>query len=272
MSTNRRLCYSVVILASGCLVSSCARYKPKSYVPPSLLKNQYLADVTSKTLLHDYNAMPAPTPTPDTSDAAAKRQAKVDRRNQILIELIALIDQNYSDFEDGYYGSDAAVNFGGDVVNLGLTGVSSVTGTAHLKSVLSAIATGTTGIKTSYLKNFFDQQTRSAVVQKMRAGRATQLALIQDQDHTKAPVVCPAAGCPTAPCPATGCPTAAGATAPTTYTVAPYSLESGLSDVEKYYQEGTLIGALQAIATSAGDDQTKAATKQKANSTAQQLF
>jgi len=187
------------------LVSSCTMYRPKPYIPPNIYRSQYLTDVTSPTLLATYNAMP--------QDTDAQKQTKVARRNQILQELIALIDQNYAVFESKYYGSDASVNFAGDVVNLGLTGVSSVTGTAHLKSVLSAIATGTTGIKTSYEKNFFDQQTRSAVVQKMRAGRATQLALIQDQNHMKAPVVCPVAGCPDV----------GGVT------VTPYSLETGLT-------------------------------------------
>ena len=170
MAANRRLCSSVVMLVACCLLSSCARYKPKYYVPPSLFKSQYLSDVSSPTLLTDYNALPVVT--------ATDIQFKVNRRNRILMELIALIDQNYSGFEDRYYGSDATINFAGDVANLGLTGVSSVTGTAHLKSVLSAIATGTTGIKTSYEKNFFDQQTRSAVVQQMRAGRATQLTVL----------------------------------------------------------------------------------------------
>ncbi len=115
-------------------------YKPKAYIPKNDFQTQYLKDVSKSTLLADYNAMP--------QDSPANVQAKTMRRNQILQELIALIDANYSLFEDKYYGSDAGVNFAGDVVNLGLTGVSSVTGTAHLKAVLSAIATGTTGIKT----------------------------------------------------------------------------------------------------------------------------
>lgn len=246
MITTRSVLLS---LTTACFfVSSCTMYRPKPYIPPSTYKNQYLADVTSPMLLQTYNAMP------QRSDA--EKQAKVARRNQILQELIFLIDQNYSVFESKYYGSDASVNFAGDVVNLGLTGVSSVTGTAHLKSVLSAIATGTTGIKTSYEKNFYDQQTRSAVVQKMRAGRATQLALIQDQNHMKAPVVCPAAGCPAI----------AGVA------VTPYSLETGMSDIDTYFEAGTVIGALQAIATSAGQDQGAAQSKQKINSIAQQLF
>jgi hypothetical protein len=146
------------------------------------------------------------------------------------------------------------VNFGVDVVNLGLTGVTSVTGTANLKGVLSAIATGTTGIKTSYEKDSFDQQTRSAVVQKMRASRASQLAAMQDPDHMKAPVVCATGGCKQE----------VTATADTPkHTEAPYSLQTGLSDIEQYYQAGTIIGALQAIAASAGDTQTNATTKQK---------
>jgi hypothetical protein len=263
MSTNHRLCNYVFVLTVCLLLSSCAIYKPKPYIPPSVLKNQYLADVTSPTLLKDYNDL---TKWPQGTDA--ERQAKVARRNQILQELIALINQNYSIFEDKYYGSDASVSFGGDVANLGLTGVASVTGTAHLKSILSAIATGTTGIKTSYEKNFFDQQTRAAVVQKMRAGRASQLALIQDQNHMKAPVICD-------PDPDKGCPmvTVTGADGkPAQAAVAPYSLETGLSDVEQYYQAGTIIGALQAIATSAGVDQSNATTKQNTNSTTQQLF
>jgi hypothetical protein len=174
---------------------------------------------------------------PESNDT--EKQKKVARRNQILQELIILVDQNYAKFEDRYYGSDAAVNFTGDVVNLGLTGVSSVTGTAHLKSVLSAIASGTTGIKTSYLKNFYDQQTRAAVVQKMRALRATQLATIADDGHMKA--------------------------GPSNY-----GLEAGLSDLAAYYSAGTIIGALQGIAETAGADQAKAKDQQKDNSKTKQ--
>ena len=150
-----------------------------------------------------------------------------------------MVDRNYDVFEGRYYGSDGTVSFVGDIVSLGLTGVSSVTGTAHLKSVLSAVATGTTGIKTSYLKNYYDQQTRSAVVQKMRSLRATELVVMQDQGHMKA--------------------------GPSNY-----NLESGLSDVNAYYNAGTIVGALQGIAETAGADQAKAREKQQDNSKTRQ--
>jgi hypothetical protein len=216
------------IVAATCavLLPGCAMYKPKMPLPATY-RTQMLADVSQPNLLQQYNAMPQAT--------EAEAAAKVARRNQILQELITLVDQNYSVFEGRYYGSDASVNFTGDVINLGLTGVSSVTGTAHLKSVLSAIATGTTGIKISYLKNFYDQQTRSAVVQKMRALRATALATIQDANHMKAGVTS-------------------------------YSLEAGLSDIEGYYNAGTIIGALQAIAETAGTEQAAAKVQRSTDS------
>ena len=209
-----------------CLSGCATMYKPAA-VNPGPFRAQITADVSQPSLLQQYNAMPQGT--------EAEATSKIARRNQILQELILLVDQNYEAFEARYYGSDASVNFAGDLVNLGLTGVSSITGTAHLKSVLSAIATGTTGIKTSYLKNFYDQQTRSAVVQQMRSSRATELAALQDANHMKAAITA-------------------------------YSLESGLADIEAYYNAGTIIGALKSIAQSAGAQQTSAKVQQAKNS------
>jgi len=215
------------VILFGMVASGCSVYKPKAPIPQGGYGNEMLKDVSAPNLLETYNAML------ETTDA--QKATKVARRNRILQELIWLVDQNYGKFEDRYYGSEASINVAGDIVNLGLTGVSSVTGTAHLKSVLSAIATGTTGIKTSYQKNFFDQQTRSAVVQKMRSLRATQLAILQDEDHMKADL-------------------------------SEYSLESGLSDVDAYFNAGTIIGALQSIAEGAGTEQKAAKDKQLDNS------
>jgi hypothetical protein len=219
-------------LATGALLSviagGCSAYRPKPAVPAGLYTKQVLPDVSDKDLLAKYNAMP------DSNDA--EKAKKVARRNQILTELIMLIDQNYSDFENHFYGSQATLSTAGDALSLGLTAATAVTGTAEIKSILGAVATGTTGLRTSVEKNFFDQQSRSAVVAKMRSLRATQLATLQDESHMKA-----------------------GLTA--------YSLETGLSDVGAYYDAGTVVAALQSIAQTAGQEQTDAANKQLTNGT-----
>ena len=228
--SNCPLLATAVLLAT--IASSCNKtYKPKEPVPPNTYLKAYIKDLSSPTLIQDYNKLPQAS----TDD----KTAKVARRNQILREYIWIVDHNYGVFEAQYYGSEAGISTGGDIINLGLTGVASVTGTAHLKSVLSAIATGTTGIRTSYEKNFFDQQTRTAVVQKMRALRAEQLAALEDEHHLKAGV-------------------------------SDYSLEAGLNDVYAYYNAGTVIAALQSIAEQAGSQQQKATDQQQKNSKTEQ--
>lgn len=207
------------------LFQGCAIYRPKAAIPSSF-RAQVVADVGQKDLLSKYNSMPE---TNDTDKAA-----KVVRRNQILNELIYLVDINYSSFESHFYGGQAAFSTVGDAANLGLTAAGSVTGTAELKSILSATATGTTGLTSSVEKNFFDQQTRGAIVTKMRSLRALQLSTLQDAQHMKAGV-------------------------------SDYSLEQGIADVNAYYDAGTVVGALQGIAASVGTDTTATQAKQKEN-------
>lgn len=216
----------------GLLICGCAVYRPKSPIPASYSK-QVLADVSSATLMKDYNAMP------ESSDA--EKAAKVARRNQVLAELIYLVDQNYYTFENHFYGTQATFNTATDAVSLGLTAAGSVVGSTDIKSILSAAATGNTGLQSSVEKNFFDQQSRAAVVTKMRALRATQLALMEDENHMKAGI--------------TG-----------------YSIETALSDANAYYDAGTIVAALQSIAQSAGQDTAAAADKQKTNSAKKQAI
>jgi len=229
----------VVICAVAFFAQGCSVYRPKSAIPSSYT-NQVLADVGSPDLLKTYNLLP------QKSDD--DKAAKIARRNQILTELIYLVDQNYYKFENHFYGSQATFSTGGDAINLGLTAAASVTGTAELKSILSATATGTTGLTTSIEKNFFDQQSRAAVVTQMRALRSSQLALMQDGDHMKAGITVSNAGDKT------------------------YSLETGIADVNTYYDAGTVVGALQAIAQAAGAKSTDAEGKGKTNSATPQAI
>jgi hypothetical protein len=166
---------------------------------------------------------------------------KVARRNQILTELIYLVDANYYSFENRFYGSQATTNLAGDAANLGLTAAGTVVGASDLKTILSATATGLTGFKASVDKNFFDQQSRAAIVTKMRALRATERATIEDENHMKAGV-------------------------------SEYSLESGIADVNAYYDAGTVVGALQSIAQTSSSESDQAKKKRQANSAKTQAF
>jgi hypothetical protein len=214
------------LVMAATVAAGCSVYKPKATVPRTYDK-QMLEDVSKSDLLPTYNALPEAT--------EDDKKRKISRRNQILMELIFLVDHNYSAFEDRFYTSQATFSTAGDFVSLSLTAATAVTGTAHLKSVLAAVATGTTGMKTSVEKNFFDTQTRGAIVAKMRSSRAAELAIIQDEHHMKGGLT-------------------------------DYSLETGLGDVQTYYEAGTLVGALQSISESAGTDQSNAKAKQEANS------
>jgi hypothetical protein len=232
MRTKRPSKIAAILVAIHAVVLSisCATrvklYQPKPPISPGKYRAAVIQELSDPKLVQNYETLPQATP--------EDRAKKVAHRNRILREYVWLIDQNYDHFEARYYGAQAGVNWAGDVITIGLTGVASVTGTADLKSVLSAIATGVTGIKTSYEKNFFDQQTRSAIVQKMRALRAEQLALLEDENHMKAGL-------------------------------SEYDLQSGINDVNRYYDAGTVIAALQSIAESAGTQTTKAQEKQKEN-------
>jgi len=211
----------IPVLLLSCLLTGCLRSRPSPPIPSSYITSQILADVTNPNLLSDYNRMP------ETTDA--QRAAKMLRRNQILNEFIELVNNNYSAFENTFYGVYATYNTGSEMLSMALAQASALATSSQVKTILAAIASGSIGLYASVSKNFLDQQTRPVLVQEMRALRATELAIMQDQNHMGAGVDA-------------------------------YTLETGLSDVNGYYDAGTLTSALQAISQAAA--QQSAAAKQ----------
>jgi hypothetical protein len=195
-------------------------YRPPAPIPEKNLK-QYRAhlvrDISAPDLLEKYDDLP------ETTDSDSR--TKLATRNRLIREYVWLVDDSYHKFELDYYRSDATVNFASDALNIGLAGLASVTGTAHVKSVLAAIAAGTTGIKSSFEKHFYDQQTRTVIVQKMRAMRTEQISVIED--HLRLPLE-------------------------------QYDLAMGMEDVSQYYTAGTVLGALQGISGSAASQAAEA--------------
>lgn len=142
---------------------------------------------------------------------------KIARRNQVLYELIWLTDQQYNSYEASFFSGQSYVGTAADAAVIGMSAAGSVVGAAQIKSILAAASGSVVGLNSSYQKNFFDQATRESIVQVMRSSRMTLLARIE-----------------------TGMTQSSGA----------YTLEDGLLDVGKYYDAGTITGALISISNS----------------------
>ena len=199
----------VVVLAF--LLSGCGSvYHPRAAIPDKIFSAPFVSDLESPTLFSDFNALP-------------EGAAKVARRNTILFELIHLTDVRYNTYEARFFSGQAYLSTATDFATMGLDAAGAVTGTAALKSILAVVSGGITGAHASYEKNFFNQATREAIVMQMRASRLSQLLVIEEGMNTCATsVACPASN---------------------TF----YSLQQGFIDVGDYYQQGTVISALEAI-------------------------
>lgn len=193
-----------------CLAGCGSVYHPKAAIPNTILSAPYVADLESPTLFAAYDALP-------------DGPAKVARRNVILYELIHLTDVRYDSYEAGFFSGQAYVSTVADFAAMGLDAAGAITGTAATKAILAAVSGGVTGARSSYQKNFFDQATREAIVQQMRASRLMQLALIEaGMQNCSASTVCAATG-------------------------TSYTLVQGFLDIEDYYKAGTVITALEAM-------------------------
>lgn len=176
---------------------------------------------------------------------AAIRAAQFDpvRRNILLNDLILVIDLNYYEWEKRLYHKKAGFDLGTDAVLLGLGGATALSGTTELANILGQITTGITGLKSSVDSDLLQKNTIPAMVSKMRAARATQLAKMQ-----AAMTKTTSDGNPIGPS-----------------DTSKYSIQQGLIDLDSYYVAGTFVGALQDITAKA------AVEKQAADQTIQDL-
>ena len=163
----------IVLCVSLLMMTSCSSlvYIPKPPLLSTTFSTAYLSDLSTPTMIKDFNAMP-------------EGPAKIARRNEIVWEIVYLTDSSYRTYESGFFSGQAYVGTAGDIAVLSLDAVAAVTGTAHLKAVLAAISGGVTGVRASYQKNFYDQASRDSIVQTMRANRLAQLAVIQQGMRT----------------------------------------------------------------------------------------
>ena len=161
----RHLRAHVVILLTMSLVGCTAHYN-KQVVKYNPYRSAITHDLTGDWMI-TYRALPETT--------ASEISLKTDRRNQIISEFVWLADDAYYRWEPAFYTSGGAVSTLFDFASLGLTAAVPV---ANGPKVLGAMATGIQGANSSVSKNFYDSQSRSVIVQKMRQLREAALIRI----------------------------------------------------------------------------------------------
>lgn len=212
MSVTKQLASVVICLSLG-IVAGCMQPHPKPVVKNNPYRIAINADlVNAKDWLPKYRAMP------ETNET--EKAAKKERRDQIIDEFLWLADDAYYQWEPKFYSSGATLSTLFDFTSLALTGATTV---ANSPKVLGAMATGVQGAQGSISKNFYDQQSRSVIVQKMRQMRDAALVRIE---------------------------------AGKKQAVADYSLDQGVVDIQNYYYAGTVTAALQGLATSTAEKST----------------
>jgi hypothetical protein len=147
------------------------------------------------------------------------------RRNEFIAGRLVLYDLAYVDWVSRFRFGRAAESTILDTATLGVNQATALFGGARTKEVLGAIAGAIVGTRSSYEKNFYDEQAAGAITAQMNAER--RAALI---------------------------PILAGTTA----TIEEYPLTVALVDLATYQYAGTIDGALAGIHREAGIKENKA--------------
>jgi hypothetical protein len=135
-------------------------------------------------------------------------------RNELIYRLIFIADYRFSKYEADLMTGRAAGDTATDIAVLGLTSAASITPYAGTARILSAIAGGLTGSRAVLQKNFYQNQTVSVLLDRMRAlrkERFNQIVLNLQQPYSQYPV------------------------------------ELAVLDTLDYFNRGTMLGALQDI-------------------------
>lgn len=134
-------------------------------------------------------------------------------RNRIIAARMYAIDLQFSEFEKNLFRQTRELGFAGTVATLGVTAAGTLTGTPTTQ-ILSAIAAGLTGTRAAFEREILAEQTLLAIHTAMRANR-TQVAVRLRRGLNQG--------------------------------ITDYPTATALSDLDAYYQGGTILGALIGI-------------------------
>lgn len=164
-------------------------------------------------------------------DAAAGDPAKQRIiRDQILLEMMGVLNENYKQFESNLRDDVTVKNVAIQIASLGTSAAGAAVGSAATKTVLAAITTGLIGANAIVDKQVFFEQSVQALQLQMQSDRAAVQAKIYE-----------------------------GLQKP----VDKYPLEMGLNDMLSLYYAGTVTQALQSLVTTTNEK--KADETEKAN-------
>lgn len=144
---------------------------------------------------------------------------QAELRNNIIDTEVAAIDGRYPDFKESLWRNRNLSDFAFDMTNIALGFTGTIVGGAETKTVTNALVAALTGAKTGINSDFYNQQTAMAIIAKMDALRSTQAALIWSNEKLG---------------------------------VSDYPLQKAVQDIYVYYADGTVLGALQGIASTSG--------------------
>jgi hypothetical protein len=151
---------------------------------------------------------------------------QTDCRDSIAQARLIAIDLQYTQFRQNFYGATRWGGFAATVASLGLTTTAGLSGIAAATGrTLSSVATAVTGTRAAFEKDILVEKTANAIETAMDASRNTVAARIRK-----------------------------GLQAPAT----DYPLAVALSDLESYYNAGTLLGALAGITEAVGEQSARA--------------
>lgn len=139
-------------------------------------------------------------------------------RNKIIAARTYAVDLQFSAFEEDLFRQAREAGFATTLTTLGLNAAGAVAGGAT-PQLLSAIAAAITGSRAAFEREVLAERTILAIHTSMRANRMITLARIRRG---------------------------------LTQSIAQYPLGAGLTDVEDYYFQGTVLGALIGITQSVG--------------------
>jgi hypothetical protein len=194
------------------IIGGCATFQFAPSPPPTYKANYTLEDYNND--LKSYGSKGTPV------------DVRTYYRNKIIFSTKTEIDENYDHFRNSFFGQRAGAETFLDIAQIGLTSAGTLAAGEPIKTILSAVATGVTGSRLSFNKNFFKEKSPDLLISRMDALRAQKwseihLQLMNSTDDT-------------------------------------YSLYEAETDLFAYYQAGSLQAAFQSIIAESGATQNNA--------------